>query len=129
MAKYHGKNATVKKDGVAIAEFNNWNIESSLDIVEGQDFGDSWKNGEAGMMSWSGSMDGNFDPANAQQLALINAILSGPTKLTDVVFYIDAAKHISGDIWAWFSVGTDISKLADVTINFQGDGELTYAAT
>jgi len=129
MAKYHGKSATVKKNNVAIAEFNNWSIESSVDIVEGQDFGDTWKTGEAGMMGWSGSMGGNLDPANTEQLALLNAILTGPTKLTDVVFYVDAAKNFSGDIWVWFSVGTDITKLADLAVSFQGDGALAYSAT
>ena len=64
MAKYHGKNATVKKNGVAIAEFNNWSIESSVDLVEGQDFGDTWKTSEAGMMSWSGSMVRRFNPCS-----------------------------------------------------------------
>jgi len=129
MAKYHGKNAVVKKNSVAIAEFNNWTIESSADFVEGQDFGDDWKSSEAGMKSWRGSMGGNLDPANTEQLALINALLAGPTKLTDIEFFLDAAKHFSGDIWVSFSVGTDISKLADVTFTFQGDGELAYAAS
>ena len=60
---------------------------------------------------------------------MLNAILTGPTKLTDVTFYLDSAKHFSGNIWVWFSVGTDITKLADATFTFQGDGALSYSPT
>ena len=130
MAKYHGKDACVKKNSVAVIEFNNWSIEAAADVAEGQDFGDTWKSGTAGMMGWSGSMEGNFDPANTEQAAIMNAILTGPTKLTDVVFYIDATKNLSGDIWiTGWSANASISDHVKISFSFQGDGTLAYSPT
>ena len=132
MAVYHGKSASVKKATVAVQGLQNWTIESAVDLVEANDFGDTWKSNEAGLASASGSMEGLFDPANTQQAALMNAILTASpiAKLTDVVFYIDATKNFSGDIWiTGFSAVSNIGDLVKVTFSFTVDGILSYSPT
>lgn len=132
MAVYHGKSASVQKATVAIEGLQNWTIESAVDLVEANDFGDTWKSHEGGLASWSGSMEGLFDPANTEQKALMDAIMvtSPIVKLTDVTFYIDSAKHFTGDIWvATVSMVSNIGDLVKVTFSFTGDGILAYSAT
>ncbi|NIS75099.1 MAG: hypothetical protein GTO08_07430, partial [Deltaproteobacteria bacterium] len=70
------------------------------------------------------------DPANTEQMALLNAILTGPTKLTDVKFYIDATKNLSGNIWIenW-SIVASIGDLVKVSFTIRGDDTLAYSAT
>lgn len=127
MAVYHGKSAKVDKGGVAVIQITEWTIESSVDLVEITDFGDTWKSNEAGIPSWTGSFAGMADPENTEQKAFMDGILSTPAKITDAKFHIDGTHYFSGNIWitSW-SLPTGIADVAKITFNFQGDGQLSY---
>lgn len=126
MPTYHGKNATVKKNDVAIVGINTWTIEETLDTAESTAFGDTSKKHEGGLPGWSGSFEGFWDPANTEQAALWAALKAG-TKLTDMKFFINATNYYSGDVLiTGISRTTTITDLLKGTVSFQGSGDLSY---
>ncbi len=126
MAVYHGKSAKVTKNAVAVAGMLEWTIESSLEIVDVTDFGDTYKASEVGFVTWSGTFTGSADPENTEQSALRTAMLAG-TKLTDVRFYIDGTHYFSGDIYmTGMGHSTTVMDVLKVTWSFTGDGALSY---
>ncbi len=132
MAVYHGKSASVKKNSVAIAGILNWAIETSVDLVEATAMGDTGKSWEVGLYDWGGTMEALYDPTNTEQKALQDAIIvtSPPVKLTDVVWFIDSAKNLSGNCWITNqSIPVPWNDLAKSTWTFKGDGALAYSAT
>lgn len=127
MAVYHGKSAKVTKNLVSVTGMLEWTIETSLEIVDVTDFGDTYKASIVGFVTWTGSFAGIADPENTEQAALRVAHLAG-NKLTDVRFYIDGTHYFSGDVYVTgMNHSTTVTDVAKVTWPFTGDGQLSYS--
>jgi hypothetical protein len=124
-----GRAGTVKKNGVSIAQVQDWKIDSSLDIKDGTCLLDTSKVKLGDLSDWKGTMSLLFDPANTEQLALQTAHLGGNT-LTDVEFYVTSAIHYSGDIIiTGMGVTVPVGDLVKCAVTFEGSGVLTYNAS
>lgn len=127
MAVYHGKSAKVTKTAVSVVGMLEWTIETSLEIVDVTDFGDTYKASIVGFVTWTGSFGGQGDPENTEQAALRVAHLAG-NKLSDVLFYIDGTHYFSGDIYVTgMSHSTTVTDVVKVSWTFTGDGALSYS--
>ena len=129
---FHGKLARVEKNNVAMDFTSGWSISSTLDMADISEQGDHWKLGLPGMASWSGSFTGHVVLGNTEQIAFVNNIITAipGTKLTDVIFTLDAATNgFTGNIYITsFSIDTSIGDKVGYTFNFQGDGALAVSA-
>ncbi len=97
MATLNGRNARVTVNAstteALVAEMADWQIDTSADEIDTAAFGDGWGKSDVGMLKWSGSANGFYDPGDtAGQEVLQDAFLAG-TLLQDIRFY---ARYATG---------------------------------
>jgi hypothetical protein len=124
-----GRLGTVKKNGVSIAQVQDWKIDSSVDIKDTTCLLDTSKGKMSDLNDWKGSMNLLLDPTITEQAALQTANLTGAT-LSDVEFYIDSAAHYRGDIiLVGFGVSVPVGDLVKCAVTFEGSCPLVYSAS
>ena len=124
MAVVHGKEGLVKAGGTAIGDLTGFTLETTGDVVESTALSDSDKSFTAGRTSFSGSLDMNFNRANAQQASL----LAGST----IAFILYPEGATSGDrtytgsgIITGMSTANAMDGMVTRAVTFQGNGTLT----
>jgi predicted secreted protein len=127
MAKHHGKNGVVKTSTYAIAHVTKFDINQSAETADASAMGSSWKEHIVGLKSWSGSLEGHFDPADTNGQASIDV---GET--ITLGLYSDGAdtgkKYLTGSaIVTAKNQSVSLSDLAKFSINFEGSGALSEA--
>lgn len=131
MSRLHGKNAVIYIGAAGAAAVNigeqvDWSIDMEVATVDASSLNQTWKNFLKGMMGWSGSLNGNFDPSSVQiwSAATSNVaekIYIYPTISSPTLYYY-------GTAWIMFNkvaAGSTTAK-ASQGIKFQGDGQLFY---
>ena len=126
MAVVHGKEGLVKAGGTAIGDLTGFTLETTGDVVESTALSDSDKSFTAGRTSFSGSLDMNFNRANAQQASL----LAGST----IAFILYPEGATSGDrtytgsgIVTGMSTSNAMDGMVTRAVTFQGNGTLTVS--
>ena len=126
MAVVHGKEGLVKAGGTAIGDLTGFTLETTGDVVESTALSDSDKSFTAGRTSFSGSLDMNFNRANAQQASL----LAGST----IAFILYPEGATSGDrtytgsgIVTGMSTSNTMDGMVTRSVTFQGNGTLTVS--
>ena len=129
-----GRYASVKLDTNLIANLGSWNIDVNLDTIDVSVFGSVWGKSIPGMQHWTGSVEGFYDPADANGQAALQADALASTKITDIKFYIDAVSYWTPDVTNDTEAGCYINTLsikhdkagvAAVTYSIIGFGALT----
>ena len=131
MANIHGKNAIVYLgDGaggaaISISEQNTYSIESDFELAETSELGDTWKSNVKGLMSWTASMEGNFNTAS-------NQLFTAATGAQTANFYLypdvaSTSRYYYGTCWV--KLGTVIAggtgDKASAAVELIGDGALS----
>ena len=126
MAVVHGKEGVVKAGGTAIGDLTGFTLETTGDVVESTALSDSDKSFTAGRTSFSGSLDMNFNRANAPQATL----LAG----SSIAFILYPEGATSGDrtytgsgIVTGMSTSNSMDGMVTRTVTFQGNGTLTVS--
>ena len=126
MAVVHGKEGLVKAGGTAIGDLTGFTLETTGDVVESTALSDSDKSFTAGRTSFSGSLDMNFNRANAPQATL----LAG----SSIAFILYPEGATSGDrtytgsgIITGMSTTNTMDSMATRSVTFQGNGTLTVS--
>jgi len=126
MAVVHGKEGVVKAGGTAIGDLTGFTLETTGDVVESTALSDSDKSFTAGRTSFSGSLDMNFNRANAQQASL----LAG----SSIAFIVYPEGADSGDrtysgsgIVTGMSTNNSMDGMVTRSVTFQGNGTLTVS--
>jgi len=126
MAVVHGKEGLVKAGGTAIGDLTGFTLETTGDVVESTALSDSDKSFTAGRTSFSGSLDMNFNRANAPQATL----LAG----SSIAFILYPEGATSGDrtytgsgIVTGMSTTNSMDSMATRSVTFQGNGTLTVS--
>jgi|TARA_R100001480_G_scaffold85132_1_gene93145 hypothetical protein len=126
MAVVHGKEGVVKAGGTAIGDLTGFTLETTGDVVESTALSDSDKSFTAGRTSFSGSLDMNFNRANAQQASL----LAG----SSIAFIVYPEGADSGDrtysgsgIVTGMSTSNSMDGMVTRSVTFQGNGTLTVS--
>ncbi len=126
----HGKGAIIylsPGSGAAIplAEQVDWSIDFDEALVDVTPLNNTWKSFVKGLMGWSGSFSGNFDPTSA-------TLWTASTAATKSNLYLypfgtsDTAKFYSGT--AWIQLGKvaagSTTSAAKSSFKATGDGAL-----
>ena len=126
MAVVHGKEGVVKAGGTAIGDLTGFTLETTGDVVESTALTDSDKSFTAGRTSFSGSLDMNFNRANAQQASL----LAG----SSIAFIVYPEGADSGErtysgsgIVTGMSTSNSMDGMVTRSVTFQGNGTLTVS--
>ena len=126
MAVVHGKEGLVKAGGTAIGDLTGFTLETTGDVVESTALSDSDKSFIAGRTSFSGSLDMNFNRANAPQATL----LAG----SSIAFILYPEGATSGDrtytgsgIVTGMSTSNSMDGMVTRSVTFQGNGTLTVS--
>ena len=124
MATHHGKEGVVKAGGTAIGELTGFTIETTGDVVEDTQLSDSTKSFLAGRTSFSGTLEMNYDEADAQQETL--------TAGSEISFVLLPEGNTTGDqsftgtgIVTGMSVNNAMDAVVSRSVTFQGTGSLT----
>ena len=126
MAVVHGKEGVVKAGGSAIGNLTGFTLETTADVVEKTAIDDGTKSFISGRTSFSGSLDMNFNRANAQQASL----LAG----SSIAFIVYPEGADSGDrtysgsgIVTGMSTNNSMDGMVTRSVTFQGNGTLTVS--
>ena len=124
MATHHGKEGVVTAGGTAIGELTSFTIETTGDVVEDTQLSDSTKSFLAGRTSFSGTLEMNYDEADAQQETL--------TAGSSISFVLLPEGNTSGDqsftgtgIVTGMSINNAMDAVVSRSVTFQGTGALT----
>ena len=124
MATHHGKEGVVTAGGTAIGELTSFTIETTGDVVEDTQLSDSTKSFLAGRTSFSGTLEMNYDEADAQQETL--------TAGSSISFVLLPEGNTSGDqsftgtgIVTGMSINNAMDAVVSRSVTFQGTGSLT----
>ena len=124
MATHHGKEGVVKAGGTAIGELTGFTIETTGDVVEDTQLSDSTKSFLAGRTSFSGTLEMNYDEADAQQETL--------TAGSEISFVLLPEGNTTGDqsftgtgIVTGMSINNAMDAVVSRSVTFQGTGSLT----
>ncbi|GFK95446.1 hypothetical protein NNJEOMEG_03309 [Fundidesulfovibrio magnetotacticus] len=133
MATYSGRNARVTLgDGATekiIMELGTWKVSMKANEVDTSAFGDGWGKSDVGIMNWSGSLDGNYDPKDADGQAVLEAAFKSGQLIQDIKFYL---KHQATGEVVFFepdtvsdaNAGVRITAL-DVSVDKAGVGKIS----
>ena len=124
MATHHGKEGVVTAGGTAVGELTSFTIETTGDVVEDTQLSDSAKTFLAGRTSFSGTLEMNYDEADAQQETL--------TAGSSISFVLLPEGNSSGDqsftgtgIVTGMSINNAMDAVVSRSVTFQGTGALT----
>lgn len=124
MATHHGKEGVVTAGGSAVGELTSFTIETTGDVVEDTQLSDSTKSFLAGRTSFSGTLEMNYDEADAQQETL--------TAGSSISFVLLPEGNTSGDqsftgtgIVTGMSINNAMDAVVSRSVTFQGTGALT----
>lgn len=124
MATHHGKEGVVTAGGTAIGELTGFTLETTGDVVEDTELSDATKSFLAGRTSFSGSLDMNYDEADAQQETL--------TVGSSISFVLLPEGNDTGDqsftgsgIITGMSITNGMDAVVSRNVTFQGTGALT----
>ena len=124
MATHHGKEGVVTAGGTAVGELTSFTIETTGDVVEDTQLSDSAKTFLAGRTSFSGTLEMNYDEADAQQETL--------TAGSSISFVLLPEGNTSGDqsftgtgIVTGMSINNAMDAVVSRSVTFQGTGALT----
>ena len=124
MATHHGKEGVVTAGGSAIGELTGFTIETTGDVVEDTQLSDSTKSFLAGRTSFSGTLEMNYDEADAQQETL--------TAGSEISFVLLPEGNTTGDqsftgtgIVTGMSINNAMDAVVSRSVTFQGTGSLT----
>ena len=124
MATHHGKEGVVTVGGTAVGELTGFTLETTGDVVEDTELSDATKSFLAGRTSFSGSLEMNYDEADAQQETL--------TVGSTISFVLLPEGNASGDqsftgsgIITGMSITNGMDAVVSRSVTFQGTGALT----
>jgi hypothetical protein len=124
MATHHGKEGVVTAGGTAIGELTGFTLETTGDVVEDTQLSDSTKSFLAGRTSFSGTLEMNYDEADAQQETL--------TAGSSISFVLLPEGNTTGDqsftgtgLVTGMSVNNTMDGIVSRSVTFQGTGALT----
>ena len=129
-----GHTGSCTVNGSLVGDAKSWSLDLSQETAEVTNFGSGgWKESQAGLKSWSGSIVLMFDGgADAGEAGLFAGVVSGST--IAVVLKTGAtgggsSEQFSGNAnVTGISVPVDVNGFIEISVDFEGTGELTQAA-
>ncbi|MBT6554039.1 MAG: hypothetical protein HON50_00345 [Candidatus Marinimicrobia bacterium] len=126
-----GYNGSVTVASGAMGNAKAWSLDISQETVDTTDFGSSgWKESQATLKSWSGSITAIFDESGTAEGALQTGLTAGSTVALDLQLGGGTGSYDkysgSANITSQ-SVTNDVNGIVEVTFSFEGTGAVTIA--
>ena len=126
MAIHKGSEGTVHVGTDAVAEIKSYSVEETIDTIEVTTMGDSFRDYQTSLTSFSGSLDVFWDEEDTAQIAL--AVGSEVT----IKFYPEGtatgAKYYSGTaIVTGLSISASFDGMVEASISVQGKSDLALS--
>ena len=126
MAIHKGSEGTVHVGTDAVAEIKSYSVEETMDTIEVTTMGDSFRDYQTSLTSFSGSLDVFWDEEDTAQIAL--AVGSEVT----IKFYPEGtatgAKYYSGTaIVTGLSMSASFDGMVEASISVQGKSDLALS--
>jgi hypothetical protein len=116
MAQHSGTAGSVVAGTIVVGEMTEWSLDITSTTVETTSFGEVWQEYLPSIRGATGSFSGNWDTADAGQVALWSSLIGGSA--VTFKLYTTAAKYLSG---ASYLTG------AGHTISNAGIGQTTWS--
>ena len=126
-----GHEGSVTVASGAMGNAKAFSLDINQETVDTTDFGSSgWKESQATLKSWSGSITAIFDESGTAEGALQTGLTAGSTVALDLQLGGGTGSYDkysgSANITSQ-SVTNDVNGIVEVTFNFEGTGALTIA--
>jgi hypothetical protein len=108
----NGRYAAVKIGTALIQNLGKWSVDIKMDEIDVSVFGSVWGKKIPGVQSWTGSLDGFYDPADTTGQKVLSAAALAATKVTNMRFYIDSTSYWCPDVTADSGAGAYISSVS-----------------
>jgi len=127
MATFNGRNAriTVGAD-ILVSEMSDWSINRKAAEIDTTAFGDGWSKSDVGMLSFSGSFKGSFDPTDAAGQGVLKTAFEAGSLISDIKFYLDYKSATKRYLTPAVGAGIRITSM-DVSIDKNGVGQLSVS--
>ena len=127
MATFNGRNAriTVGAD-ILVSEMSDWSINRKAAEIDTTAFGDGWSKSDVGMLSFSGSFKGSFDPTDAAGQGVLKTAFEAGSLTSDIKFYLDYKSSTKRYLTPAVGAGIRITSM-DVSIDKNGVGQLSVS--
>ena len=130
MATFNGRNARITVNSSAteaiIAEMSDWSINRKAAEIDTTAFGDGWSKSDVGMLSFSGSFKGSFDPTDAAGQGVLKTAFEAGSLISDIKFYLDYKSVTKRYLTPAVGAGIRITSM-DVSIDKNGVGQLSVS--
>lgn len=102
MATFNGRNARITVGSAEtekiIAEMSDWLINRQAAEIDTTAFGDGWSKSDVGMLSYSGSFKGSFDPTDNEGQGVLKTAFESGDLINDIRFYIEYTDSVGGTL-------------------------------
>ena len=125
MAVITGKDGSVSVGTTNVTQITSWSISIEADTLEYTNFGSGgWKENMGSLKSWSGSIEGFADTAQAATIAVGTEV-----DITLVEGGTGSSTYTGAAIVTSKSVDASTAELVTVSFDFTGSGALTESTT
>jgi len=126
-----GYAGSVLVGATTVGNAKSWSLDISQETIDVTDFGSSgWKESEAGLKSWSGSVVVIFDASGVAEGSLQTSLTSGSTVSLSLQMGGGTGsydKYTGTATITGQAVSNDVNGIVEVTFNFEGTGAITIA--
>ena len=135
MATYNGREARITVNSATtekiVAEMSDWSINRKAAEIDTSAFGDSWAKSDVGMLSYSGSFKGSFDPTDTTGQGVLKAAFEAGTLVNDIRFYYEYSETTAATV-RFLAPATGVTNgiritAMDVSIDKNGVGQLSVS--
>ena len=145
MSTYNGRDARITVNSqtteAIITEIGNWSINRSADEIDTTAFGDGWGKSDVGMLKYSGSFSGFFDPTDTTGQGVLKTAYEAGTLINDIRFYYEYSDTVSDTVRflrpssgtnygiriTSMDVSIDKAGVATLNVSFSGSGPIEEA--
>jgi len=135
MATFNGREANITVNSLTgeavVAEMSDWSINRKAAEIDTAAFGDGWSKSDVGMLSYSGSFKGSFDPTDTTGQGVLKTAFEDGSLINDIRFYIEHSddtdatmRCLAPDIGS--TNGIRVTSM-DVSIDKNGVGQLSVS--
>lgn len=142
MSTYNGRDARISVSNATteaiVAEMGNWSITRNAAEIDTTAFGDGWSKSDVGMLSYSGSFAGFYDPTDTTGYGILKTAYEAGSLINDIRFYYEytttsgetirylapASGSTNGIRVTDMSVNIDKNGVAQLNVSFSGSGQI-----
>ena len=135
MATYNGRNASVKKGTYTVAELASWDLDLSNEEIDTTTFGSTWGKSDVVKKKWSVTVNGFYDPSDANGQNKIEEAWADGSLINDIKFYVDNTSYWIPDVTTDSDAGARVTSypigqakdgVASVSFGMSGSGPITF---